>query len=357
MKDKVENVPNDYRGSIRPQSTYASSASSTSSYASSLSSACSTTGSTSESVKSASSFLHSKANPLNDSNSSHGTAQQYHTLGRYPSGSTSPTIGQFPASYNSSPYASSPSSSPASSTFDGYATIPAKFSTMTLNPQTTRQDQRVNYTNPSVPTTPIVTNFRHSIISNPANTANFGDYNMTATTQRIGSNYNLTRVPDNGAVTGEIGEGMRGVSSLGEVTSSTHRSPHYASTPHLFVFQSIDDDSEGDGGDALDDASTAATRLATKCNTLSNRTVTSDERPQLTTNSTRTLPRLPQHSGAPQKEHIYSSTTDIKKSTTQREVSDYYSYICMVLIIKNDIAFVMILWEEPSNILIIFSSK
>lgn len=321
MKDKVENVPVEFRGSLRPHSTYASSASSTSSYASSLSSAssASSSGSAPESLKSAS-FLHSKASQQAVDKSElqypHYAPHQYHTLRRYPSGTPSPTTPQL-----ATPSPSSSSSSPASSTVDGYAAIPAKFATLSIHPSNTRQDPRIHYPYPSVPTTPVVNNFRHSVISTPTVGPSFGDQ---VSNRLAGSNYNLTRVNDVGsrsamngvAVTpvGTVGAGMRGVSSLGEVTSSSHRSPRYASTPHLFVFQTPDDD---DDEDVEGDDDTAS--QITKTNTLSNRSPVATVEVDPMSAGSRTLPRQPMHSQ--QKEPIYSSTIDFKKDVTRREVN------------------------------------
>lgn len=333
MKDKIENVPAEFRGSLRPHSTYASSASSTSSYASSLSSAssASSSGSAPESLKSTS-FLHSKASQQAVDNIEaqypHYASHQYHTLRRYPSGTPSPTTPQL-----STPSPSSPSSSPASSTVDGYATIPAKFATLSVHPSNTRQDPRIHYSHPSVPTTPVVNNFRHSVISTPTAGPSFGDQ---VSNRLAGSNYNLTRVNDVGSRTaingsagtpvGTVGAGMRGVSSLGEVTSSSHRSPRYASTPHLFVFQTQDDDDEDSEG--VGDT----TNMITKTNTLSNRSPVAIVEVDPMAAGSRTLPRQPMPSQPPhqQKEPIYSSTAEIKKDVTRREeeaarhISDHY---------------------------------
>lgn len=315
MLDKMENTPSDYRGTLRPHSTYASSASSTSSYASSLSSAssASSSGSAVESLKS-SSFLHSKASQLaavNDSYPQYSSTHQYHTLRRYPSGTPSPTTPQL-----TTPTPSTPSSSPASSTFDGYATIPAKFSTLSVNPSIA---PRIHYQNPPIPpTTPAVTNFR--IV-----TSQYG--NPVQTT--LGSNYNLTRINDVGGRTpfggpGTVGVGMRGVSSLGEVTSSTFRSAHYASTPHLFVFQSVDDD-DSDENDGTPINSHASNSQLTKSNTLNNAmrnsaTMSAIEAAATASGSSRTLPRQTSASSLQKKEPIYSSTAEIKKDMSHREV-------------------------------------
>lgn len=324
MKDKMENIPSDFRGSLRPHSTYASSASSTSSYASSLSSAssASSSGSAVESLKS-SSFLHSKASQISDASNpyqQYASTQQYSTLRRCPSGTPSPTTPQL-----TTPTPSTPSSSPASSTFDGYSTMPSKFATLSIHPSNNRKDPRLYYQNPSVPTTPVVTNFRHSAV-NPQ----YG--NQVQNTH--GSNYNLTLINNVGSRTalngaqGTVGVGMRGVSSLGEVTSSTYRSAHYASTPHLFVFQSVDDDSDED---TVDNARNATNTQLTKSNTLNNsRNPSTLTLIESTPGSSRTLPRQTSASSQQQREPIYSSTADIKKDATRREVK-----IAMFLSLDN----------------------
>ena len=322
MKDKVDNVPAELRVStVRPRSTYASSASSTSSYASSLSSA----SSAAESVRSSSSsFLHSKANPLmevtpdrHSQYSSHSS--QYHTLSRFPATGLPPPSPSTPQL--TTPSQSSPSSSPSSSTFDGYAAIPAKYATLSLNP---RHDPRIHYPNPSMPTTPLVANYRHSTVSNGG--AEYGPHPVSNFTRVVHGDINRSRtfVGEDGSMAPGVGEGMRGISSLGEVNTQAcngPRSAHYASTPHLFVFQSVDDDSSDE---TIDDHSS---RQITKSNTLSNKNLTQHHSrthlPENVSNSSSSSRTLPRMTSPPQKtsEPIYTTAVEIKKEAAKRQVN------------------------------------
>ncbi|KAA0198907.1 hypothetical protein HAZT_HAZT004842 [Hyalella azteca] len=299
MKEKVENVPANYPNSLRPNSSYASSASSTSSYASTHSCASSAASSCSGSgSEKSSSFLHSnEGRLLTEANQPFEyPAQQYHTLRRYPSESSSPPNSQ----------SFTPAYTPATGSTD-YASISIKYNTLSRATPAIRGPGV--FRNAPTISTPVPTNFRHSVIDTAATptapTPNFGEH----VSMRLGSSYSIARVNhDVGGVAALNGDsGMRGVSSLGEVTSSKHRSPHYASTPHLFVFQTPDDDESED----IDDSNMSQ---ITKCNTLKNTSTT--ERVE-TQNFSKTLPRPT--AAQPSNEPIYSSTVDIRKDVSRRE--------------------------------------
>ncbi|KAF2357735.1 WH1/EVH1 domain [Trinorchestia longiramus] len=309
MKEKVENVPPEFTNSLRPNPSYASSASSTSSYASTLSSSSSAASSYSGfGCEKSSSFLHSnEARHLTESSLPppypHHPAHQYRALSRCPSGSSSPP----------NPQSFSPSSSPASSSAE-YATVPFKFNTLSRAMPNGRPTPVLRSANPITANNP---NFRHSVISTAAAPPKLGEH----VSMRLGSSYSIARVGhDVGSSNALNGDGgMRGVSSLGEVTSSTHRSPHYASTPHLFVFQAPDDEEDLENNDD-------SISQVTKCNTLRN--TSTAELVETPTNISRTLPRPP--TSQQMKEPIYSSTVDIRKDISRREeaaaghITDHY---------------------------------